>query len=288
MVMGASRWDRRCRLPRARLSTVQWKRMLVGTGACTGCCTPGSVAFQPLFTSSTGTYPQHDRAELGASTAQLSHGQAVVSRACELRAPAPAQQHQPRSHCSTHILIPQNRGLGCKISRSACMGRRAALARACRRLQLLHLDQPEHACPPATRRHAPGHVNLLVLSGLHPESGPQLCSGRDVPEPRGSMATRGMRSRRRMSSRCQAATWLISQWDQRTVWAGWRCVKPGISTSTCRSKQAGQPKPQPVHGVASLTLAAETMPEAACQPWHPGGLHCSAGSAVAGILLPCN
>ena len=40
------------------------------------------------------------------------------------------------------------------------------------------------------------------------------------PEPRGSVATRGMRSRRRMSSRCQDAAWPSSQWLHLTAWAG--------------------------------------------------------------------
>jgi hypothetical protein len=40
------------------------------------------------------------------------------------------------------------------------------------------------------------------------------------PEPRGRVPTRGMRSPRRMSSRCQAAAWLSSQWPQRTVCRG--------------------------------------------------------------------
>jgi len=70
-----------------------------------------------------------------------------------------------------------------------------------------------------------------------------------VPEPRGSMATRGMRSRRRMSSLCQAAACPSSQWLHLTVMAGCRCVKPGISTSTscsaratdARSKSAREP-----------------------------------------------
>jgi len=38
------------------------------------------------------------------------------------------------------------------------------------------------------------------------------------PEPSGSVATRGSRSRRRMSSRCQAAAWPSSQWLHRTTW----------------------------------------------------------------------
>ena len=58
------------------------------------------------------------------------------------------------------------------------------------------------------------------------------------PEPSGSIATRGMRSRRRMSSRCQAAAWLSSQWLHRTVMAGCRCVKPGMRTSTSCSARA--------------------------------------------------
>ncbi len=58
------------------------------------------------------------------------------------------------------------------------------------------------------------------------------------PEPRGIMATRGWRSRSRMSSRCQAAAWDSSQWPQRTVMAGWRWVKPGRRTSTSRSARS--------------------------------------------------
>ena len=52
------------------------------------------------------------------------------------------------------------------------------------------------------------------------------------------MATRGMRSRRRMSSLCQAAACPSSQWLHLTVMAGCRCVKPGISTSTSCSARA--------------------------------------------------
>jgi hypothetical protein len=40
------------------------------------------------------------------------------------------------------------------------------------------------------------------------------------------VATRGSRSRSRMSSLCQEEAWAISQWPQRTVWAGCRWVKP--------------------------------------------------------------
>lgn len=38
-----------------------------------------------------------------------------------------------------------------------------------------------------------------------------------VPEPRGSVPTRGIKSRSRMSSRCHEAAWLSSQWPHRTV-----------------------------------------------------------------------
>lgn len=42
----------------------------------------------------------------------------------------------------------------------------------------------------------------------------------------------GMICARRMSSLCHELACDMSQCDQRTVMADWRCVKPGISTST--------------------------------------------------------
>mmetsp|Transcript_13265 Transcript_13265/g.38550 ORF Transcript_13265/g.38550 Transcript_13265/m.38550 type:complete len:244 (-) Transcript_13265:264-995(-) len=58
-----------------------------------------------------------------------------------------------------------------------------------------------------------------------------------APEPNGSVATRGSRSRSRWSSRCSAAAWHIIQWPHRTVIAGCRCVKPGMSTCTSASER---------------------------------------------------
>jgi hypothetical protein len=59
-----------------------------------------------------------------------------------------------------------------------------------------------------------------------------------APEPRGRVPMRGRASARRASSRAQAAAWERSQCDQRTVWAGCKCVNPGISTPTSASARA--------------------------------------------------
>mmetsp|Transcript_22664 Transcript_22664/g.62571 ORF Transcript_22664/g.62571 Transcript_22664/m.62571 type:complete len:282 (-) Transcript_22664:148-993(-) len=59
-----------------------------------------------------------------------------------------------------------------------------------------------------------------------------------APLPKGEVATRGIRSLSRMSSRWNAAAWHISQWLQRTVMAGCRWVKPGMSTSHSRSARS--------------------------------------------------
>lgn len=47
-----------------------------------------------------------------------------------------------------------------------------------------------------------------------------------APEPRGMRAMRGSMLSNRSTSRCHAAAWLRSQWDQRMGWAGCRWVKP--------------------------------------------------------------
>mmetsp|Transcript_7467 Transcript_7467/g.14687 ORF Transcript_7467/g.14687 Transcript_7467/m.14687 type:complete len:218 (-) Transcript_7467:230-883(-) len=59
-----------------------------------------------------------------------------------------------------------------------------------------------------------------------------------APDPRGRVATRGVKSLRRMSSRCQAEAWERTQWLHRTVMAGWRWVKPGMSTSASASARS--------------------------------------------------
>lgn len=105
-----------------------------------------------------------------------------------------------------------------------------------------------------------------------------------VPEPRGSMATLGMRSRRRMSSLCQAAACPSSQWLHLTVMAGCRCVKPGIRTSTSCSARATEARSRSAREPLisfSLFISQSLVSVATCS----GHCLCVVGSAVVSFVV---
>lgn len=122
-----------------------------------------------------------------------------------------------------------------------------------------------------------------------------------LPEPRGSIATLGRRSLRRMSSRCQAAVWPSSQWLHLTVMAGCRCVKPGISTSTSCSARATDARIRSASEARTslsllssqslVSVATCTATDEACEEryrvdtavWRCCGLFIAVGAAMQGI-----
>jgi hypothetical protein len=111
------------------------------------------------------------------------------------------------------------------------------LCRHCQQLRKSPAPYSSTVAPgPLSRRRHSRSLTASMLLGHTPPTMPSSLAinclstrkglPASAPEPRGRVATRGSRSRSRMSSRCHAEAWDMSQWPQRTVWACCRCVKP--------------------------------------------------------------